>query len=40
MKVLRIILVVIAIIIAIPLLVAIFVKRDYRIERSVVVNNL
>jgi hypothetical protein len=38
MKVLRIVLLVIAIIIVIPLLIAIFVKSDYRIERSVVIN--
>jgi len=38
MTILSIILIVIAVIIAIPLIVAFFVKREYTIERSIVVN--
>lgn len=38
MKVLKIILVVIVILVAVPLIAALFVKKDYKVEREVVVN--
>ena len=38
MRILKKILVVLAIIIAIPLIVALFVKKDYAVEREVIIN--
>ena len=38
MKILRIVLIVIAVLIAIPLVVALFVKKDYAVEREIVIN--
>lgn len=38
MKVLKIILLIVVIIIAVPLIAALFVKKDYKVEREVVVN--
>lgn len=38
MKIFKIILIVIAVLIAIPLITALFVKRDYGVERSIVIN--
>jgi hypothetical protein len=38
MKILKRILIILAIIIAIPLIVAIFIKKDYAVEREIVIN--
>ena len=38
MKILKVILIVIAVIVAIPLVLALFVKRDYSVEREVIIN--